>query len=128
MANYVESNIPKKAFIALLDSNIDQTFVKLVSSGEKIRINDLKNPIDGKTLQVGLNNGVYEAIELSYPRSWLERNDNWSIDGIDFATKMALVTIHGISGDRYLSCKLSSDRNQSSCNSVFCNVKKSFNP
>lgn len=62
---------------------------------------------------------MYEAIELSYPRSWLERNDNWSIDGIDFGAKMALVTIHGISGDRYLSCKLSSDRNQSPCNSVF---------
>lgn len=42
MANYVKSNIPKKAFIALLDSNIDQTFVKLVSTGEKLRINDLK--------------------------------------------------------------------------------------
>ena len=127
MANYVESNIPKKAFIALLDSNIDQTFVKLVSTGEKLRINDLKNPIDGRTLQVGLNNGVYEAIELSYPRSWLNKNDNWSIDGIDFGTKMAFVTIHGRSGDRYLSCKLNSDRNQSTCNIFFCNVKKSFN-
>lgn len=127
MANYVKSNIPKKAFIALLDSNIDQTFVKLVSTGEKLRINDLKNPIDGRTLQVGLNNGVYEVIELSYPKSWLERNDNWSIDGIDFGAKMGFVTIHGASGDRYLSCKLNSDRNQSPCNSIFCNVKKSFN-
>lgn len=122
MSNYQSTNISKNAFLALLDSKIDQTFVLEVSTGQKIRINDLKNPVNAKVLNAGLKSGVYEVIERSYPKSFLEKHDNWEISGIDYTTKTALVTVQSASGSRYLVCKLNSDRFSDPCRTIFCNL------
>ena len=126
MANYVETNISKQAFLALIDSKIDQNFVREVATGSRLRINDLKNPINARDLQIGISNGVYEAIELSYPKSFLEKNDNWFISGIDYESRLAMVVVQAASGDRYLVCKLNADRFKDPCRTVFCQTKESF--
>ncbi len=121
MSKYESTNIPKNAFLALLDSKIDQTFVLDVATGQKIRINDLKNPVNAKVLEAGIRSGVYEVIERSYPRSFLLKNDNWELSGIDYTTKTALVTVQSPSGNRFLVCKLNSDRFSEPCRTIFCN-------
>lgn len=126
MANYITSNIPKQALLALLDSKIDQNFVIEVATGKRIRINDLNNPLDARDLKIGIENGVYEVIELSYPKSFLEKHSNWVIGGIDFTEKSALVVVQTASGDRYLVCKLNADRQSDPCRTIFCQTRESF--
>jgi hypothetical protein len=41
-----------------------------------------------------------------FPKSALERTDNWEIDGIDLDQKTALVTISTPSTKIYISCEL----------------------
>lgn len=101
MAVYKKTNISKKSLIALLYSEIDQKNVRVVSSGEII-----SNPKIQNELIKGIKNGTYEHVELMFPKSALERTDNWEIDGIDLDQKTALVTIFTPSTKIYISCEL----------------------
>lgn len=101
MAVYKPTNISKKSLIALLYSDIDQKNVRVRSTGEII-----SNPKVQKDLLNGIKYGTYEYIELMFPKSALERTDNWEIDGIDLDQKTALVTISTPSTKIYISCEL----------------------
>ena len=98
--------ISRVSFVALLPSKIDQDFVEVVSTGEKLRINDLRNPISAVVLERGLRSGVYKRIERAYPRSFLERATNWRVNYIDSLSGTADVTIFAPSGERNLVCQL----------------------
>ena len=115
---YQPTTISRNAFLALLNSDIDTDYVLEVSTGKKIRINDLKNPIDSKTLQSGLKHGVYQQIERSFPKSALLDNDNWVVNGIDPVARTAFVTLETPSGLRYISCSLNVPNQP--CNALFC--------
>lgn len=101
MAVYKPTNISKKSLLALLYSEIDQKNVRVASTGEII-----SNPKVQNDLLKGIKNGTYEYVELMFPKSALERTDNWEIDGIDLDQKTALVTIFTPSTKIYISCEL----------------------
>lgn len=98
--------ISRVSFVALLPSKIDQDFVEVVSTGEKLRINDLRNPISVVVLDRGLRSGVYKRIERAYPRNVLVGKTNWSVNYIDSLSGTADVTIFAPSGERHLICEL----------------------
>lgn len=96
----------RDAFLALLPSDIDQDYVEVVATGEKLRINDLRNPVNSLTLERGLRNGIYKRIERAYPRNILADNVNWRVDGLDPLNATATVTVYAPSGERHLVCNL----------------------
>lgn len=96
----------REAFLALLPSDIDQDFVEVVATGEKLRINDLRSPVNALTLERGIRNGVYRRIERAYPRSFLLGSANWRVDGVDPVGATATVTVIAPSGERHLVCSL----------------------
>lgn len=98
--------ISRVSFVALLPSKIDQDFVEVVSTGEKLRINDLRNPISAVMLDRGIKNGVYRRIERAYPRNVLVGKTNWRVNYIDSLSGTADVTIFAPSGERHLVCEL----------------------
>ena len=98
--------LSRETFLALLPSNIDQSFVEVVATGKQIRINDLANPVNAAAIEKGLRDGVYKRIERAYPRNFLSSNNNWRVDGVDPISGTANVIIFTASGSRHLVCSL----------------------
>ena len=120
MSSYAPTNMPANTFLSLLDSRTDQDYVRVAATGKLLRINDLRNPVDGKVLSAGLASGVYEVVEKAYPRSFLLASANWEIVGIDVKSRLGLVRIDAASGPRYLSCRLNVQEPTDPCKKIFC--------
>lgn len=101
MALYRPTKIGKKSFIALLYSDTDQKNVRVTATGEVI-----SNPENQNELIKGIKKGIYEHIELIFPKRSLEKTDNWEINGIDLDEATALVTISEKGIKNYISCEL----------------------
>lgn len=93
--------LSKATFLAMLTSNVDTDNIRVVATGEVISLSN----VDEIDVEKNINKGIWERIELSYPRKlYLELdNDDWDIISFNPESREVCVEIRTSNGTRTTS-------------------------